>query len=1019
MISTSAYRDRHRAVTTRSLVALARIEIVSPSALTIYAATDQIRTPDGSVWEAVLGKALTITNPGSFLSSDVPLSSAEFRLADKRLSMQADGETLSTLLANYDLQGAGVTIIFWERSLTSWDDRLERFVGVIQTYKITTGEVRFSAIQPINWNRDVTPRRITMQEYPQAPDEAIGAALPTILGRIGGLPLRRPFPNQYDDLQYIRELIAGGSRVAPALLVDTGRGGGGTNPSAKVLVAGHRCAQIGVWSGARGTALYIEGKDGVPHVLNAAIGDLINTDTEAGCSIPDGTGSAYAPIFPCDVRLVSDYAENPRAILDRANECVFARLDYTGLKRNLLAKLPTAPEHGTFVHAHAYLVYRSSSVLQGARFKAANVVAGTATTVAIAASVAETFAYIDLGTAGWGSGPLPNNAWDFSECELQVVWEGGLPYSGTIEVIAAGITVEYRPAQETVAIEKRLESIPVQKARDPRLGPRRHDHVFSPVDAGAREVMTTIKELRGKFFANVYGQPDDGAGTYTGTALAVIERPCDLARFVLERFGGVAPEAVETGAGEFGSFVDARALLRTWNARDMVLGLSLTDSVDVQTVLGWILAASASGLILSEFTGRWEFLPWRASPEITYEIPVSRHDLVDPDTAVEVELTPLGSLMSACRISYGYDGLNKAFPLECALAGDGSVAGHEFRNLRDGYLTVVAGVNDKIDSYDATAGAVTGTLAPGSYSPETLLSALRAALPGETQSVALGGVIVAGLNDSLVIYDGSYRGVTLPAGTYGMEALAALAQARLATISSGWTVTYSRSSRKFQFTRSSSPAGLSFSSGRANTCAAAFGFGMIDYSGSTTYVSQGVCEEGLVAVARIREFDLRWRTGPNGLLGTKQTAAELLGFDMRNDDVGVSRGTVGYRHVGYCPKAALEDLILPVDERLGKRREVPVDGRALYDTATVREVRNRLVALLASPRGQVSFTSERHPDLRRGDVFEFDADMDTLRPYGVPGSGGSWIGRRFRVIETRQRAGDSWHTEIVAVDVTA
>ena len=1019
MISTAAFRNRWRAVLTRSCVALARIEITSPSALTIYAATDEVRTPDGSHWEPLLGKAISISSPGGFLSSDVNLGTADFRLVDKRASFVANGETVSTVLANYDVVGATVTIILWERGLSSWEDRLERFVGVIQTYRVTTGEIRLSAIQPVDWNRDVTPRRITMQEYPQAPEESVGAALPTILGRIPGLPMRRPFAASYSDLQYIRELVAGGVRMAPGVLVDTGRGGGGTNPPARVLFAGHRCAQIGVYSGQRGTSIWLEGKDNVPHVLNVPPARVVNDDAGAGCTIPDGTGSAYAPIYPTDLRLVADYASNPRAILERQNEVVFARLDYTAGQRNLIAMLGSAPDHGKIVHAYAQIVYRSSAVLTGARFKVTNTALGISATTPISASLTESFMTIDLGTA-WGASALPDEPWDFAQCELSVVWEGGGTYNGSLEVVLMGILVEYLPAQETLGIEKRLETVTVPR---PRLGPGRHrprhgSHVYSAPSASEREVLTTIKELRGKFYANVHGVPDDASGTYTGTALAVIERPCDVARYVLEAFAGAAADRVETGLGEFGSFVDARALLRTWTNRDMILGLHLSDAVDVQTVLGWIMAASASSLILSEYTGRWEFHPWRVSPDPTYTIPVSKEDLLDPDTAIEVELTPLANILSGLRVSYGYDGLAKTYPHECAISGDGSSGGHGFRNLRDAFLTVTAGINDKIDTYQASGGAITHVLAPGAYSPESLVSALKAAFPGTSQNVAVGGIIVYGVNDRIVVTDGTYKGVSIPAGTYSMENLAAMLQARIATVSTGWTVTYSRTSRKFTFARSSTPAGLAFLSGAEQTCAAVVGFGLRDLSGSSSYTSDGVCEEGLVAIAKTQEFDLRWRTGTNGLLGTKQTASEVLGFDYRNDDVGIGRGGPGYRHVGYCPKSALESTILTVDQRLGKRREVPLEGRALYDSETALEVRNRLVALLGGPRGVVTFSSEKHPDLRRGDVFEFAEDMDALRPYPVPGSGASWIGRRFRVLETHQRAGDSWHSEIVAVDVT-
>jgi hypothetical protein len=101
-----------------------------------------------------------------------------------------------------------------------------------------------------------------------------------------------------------------------------------------------------------------------------------------------------------------------------------------------------------------------------------------------------------------------------------------------------------------------------------------------------------------------------------------------------------------------------------------------------------------------------------------------------------------------------------------------------------------------------------------------------------------------------------------------------------------------------------------------------------------------------------------------------------------------------------------------------QKPSVQIEGRAVYDSWTARETRNRAADLIGGrARAAVRLPSDVHADMEVGDTFAFADDMSDLSPYPVADSSGAWSGRTHMAVETHQHFGSSWHTEIVAVDV--
>lgn len=1039
MISTQTWRDRWRRTTTRKVVALVQIDFGFVQSLNqnliLRVATQQVRTDDDAHWEPLLVGEGNVHASSSFMSYDVDLASFTFSLEDRESALLGSGLRLSALLAtNVPVIGAEVRLWLNELSAPFTTDALPRFVGVVQSYSASLGKLTFSCLQGRTWNRSITPRTVTRAEFPGAPEDAVGGPIPIVLGRVAGPPLRMPpYDAPYSDIYRVRELVTGGGRMGQAVVVDVGRSDVAARRS-KVMVAGHKVAQFGNVSPNWGTSPFLEGEDGTRHSVDPAAADIFNDDTlGAGFYLPIGSLAAYYPLFPVAVESTTNPASGQQALLDRNNEVSFASFDYTALKRTIALRFPTTSDNGAIglpgLTTNVYVVYRSSGNLGAFRAVVRNTKFGVGRVLSLPATAspfvpeyrstsfnANDAVMPDMGAVGGGTA---SDSWDFGQWRVEFDFaDTGTP-QGWAEVYLCAAAVPYGPKREVLETKKIVDHVLTVRRRKRKTLFFSHGAEPPHTVYEERERVENITQLASRFFANVLGAPDDGVGTYTGTPNAVVERAADLYRYVLVRYGGVSDADIVTAPGDFGSVVDARALLRTWCNRDMVLGLYVRESLDLSAALPWLTGACVAQPIYTEHDGRWALVPWRVAPAVTYTMPISRDDLLDPDVGPAVKLAPDSSVLSALRLTYGWDAQKGAYAHEVSLSGSSSGSGHGYRNVRDGLMTVAVSVNDKLD-FSTGSGTKTATLTAGLMDGWARALDVRSKLntaegAGDLFRVSYGPRVQSGYNDVVSWSDnGTLRNSSLGSVEWATfeDACAAVAAA-LNAFSGGWSVTYSRATGKVTVTRAPNFGSQVRNTGVGSVWAM-LGFEYGDFNLPAT--SAVPVEERRYCIWHYATaVDLLWLSGPNGLNGTATSCWEVLGFDWLEDNLGRS-----VRHVwtGVSPKADLESLLATADALYGKKRPVTIEGRALYDTPTALEARNRVVALMRKPRAVVSFSSEVLADLRRGDVFQFAADMDSLMPYPVPLSDGSWAGKLFRVLETVQRFGTSWHTEVVAVDVT-
>ncbi len=985
------------------MIALVKVSLASPSTKTLYLSSNFIETPDFTLWEGGIVAFEPIRATGAFLASGPNPVTAGFSLASRHgLGFQPITKNITNLFVDYRWIGAAVEIYLWSQRLTSFANVQLQFKGIVQNFTVKSDVCEVRCLQRQDWNKITSPVVVTRDIFPRAPDRSVGMPLPIVYGAIKGPTFRTPWASAYGADQNALEDCHGGQIGSVGVVVDTGRGG--VDQKMEVRFASHALRSHGVT--ADSTQYFIRGQDVLGSITPT---ELFSTASGAGFRLGDEFAGAVFPVrFIEQSAWSSNPCDNAPYGMDVFDEASFARFRAQGTPGAFIQgrkfRAEGVPTQGVLVEAFLRMAYSTGSSGLSS-FHVASLKNGGGASGILSPppnSTTPTVVRQSLGTA-WGGVKMPNYPWDFSEIEITFEWLS-VPAPGISEefrLYFIGIEVVFKPQAKTYA---QGYTIPAKTRRGAGRG----------VGQGRVEILEPSvvvppdTEIESDFFGTLEGMADDGSGAYTGVAAALIERPCDIAHHLLRNYADQTGK-IETGAGVLGSFVDARTSLRTWKKGAWKAALVIAESSDIETQLGRLAGAGMAWCFIDRFSDKWVWVPWLAGAGTDYARKVYRDDLL----AFEIDSIPAGRVPSGIRIPYSWDSASRRFLLATHVSTVSSRSGHAYFDVRDQYLTVVAGVNDKID-VDVAGTNYTHTLAAGSYTDATLIPELQA-INGvvSPMSVAFGGRIVAGENARLDFNDGVARTANLAAGLYDMEALAVEVAEKMNSASSGWSCTYSRTTRKFTISRSSGTAQL-WPGGQAQhiACNAAIGFTHAERTGSLSYTGDFAVEEDRIAFAASFDFIFEFATGTNGTqAAAPKSACDLLGFDGRQDSAVAQKWQSAHSPKGYREKTLADSAAI-----YGQTREVVVEGRAIYDTDTARELRNRLVDLLSIPRIVVRFRTTRMPDLHRGELVRFD-DLDNFGlAFPKSGSSGLWAGRRFRVLSVSQRLGPTFDQEIECIE---
>lgn len=981
-------------------VCLLKIVLSAPSALTLRFGTTETHTPDGNSWEAGLTHD-SIRSRVGYMETGVILTDTGFRLANRSYA-GLSAVRLSDALSAYRFQGATVTTYFWEASLTDWADALQVFSGKVDAIGDVFEEaVQFTCIQDRSWNIALPTLTVDQINYPNAPDANNGIAIPMVTGDHRATAMRSPWSSTYGNRDDMDEAGAG-SGVVPLVLVDSGTGAG----KVKLVAACHEIMDL--TDHASGYSTFIIAGDSLAP-LDPASG-LTETlgASESSLTIDDDTLFAWYAVKPIDVRTAANSATNPRRAMDSFDETSFATLNQTAGQSVLELILPSIGPLGTIqaVTAHVAFIGNAANT-QNIQVRPRD--AGDASTGTIVSAVSTgTTPAILSGT--WDATYYNTQQWNFSDSGTQASVDIRIDFAGAVannkaSILWALLKVRYKPNQSLV----------VPGSSQTKVTGRRRSRWDGPFGGGfAPPIFTTFDvpptyQLDGQFYANLKGAPDDGSGTYTGSAAALIERVPDTARWYLQEWGGVS--SVETGATDFGSFVLGRDTMRNAQPSDFKLATHVSQLTNLAEILRRIGEQSLTAYVLDRFTDQWLFHVWKPGAAIDYDRTLAWGDILEMSAGVPSDV----GLSQGVRVKYAYDHFKGRTLFEAFLSPNGSSQGKTLPTTRDQRLTVTTGVNDKLDwNAGGGSGTVAETLTAGTYTPMALAAHIRTLMrartnSGPTMHVTFDFSIVTGYNDVIDFQIGaSVYAATLREGEYAAEELAIEASYQMsAEAGQAITVTYTHSTNKFQF-------------GYAGTMTLLGATGTNYLTGAL--LSLGV-NQNLVVVttgaANIEKYGDRfslcnkstatsnflWGSGTN----VATNCAYLLGYAKA--DTGFTSNNPASYSRGDRERAAEDSA-----SDYGPKAEQVITADWLRDENSATELRNRIFDLNSTPPTFAKIKTLVCPDLQVMRVLQFDSDVDGHVSFPRYGSDGSWGLKAMRVLEVEQSCGPSFHTEALLVE---
>lgn len=985
-------------------VTLAKIELTVPSSRTIRYATTEIHTPDGSTWQTGLS-CEPLRHSVPYLGAGVAPAEATMRLAKRRDASQTSG-TIHDLLSDFLFQNAVVTLYLWEQGLTNFADALQVFQGVIaRPAEVDAEGVTFHMFQSMTWNKQTPPTVVDKVSYPDSPDVSQGLPIPIIYGDHRAPAMRSPWGAAYTNKSK-QEDAGAGIGVVPLVLVDAGVGAA----SVKAVAAGHLLADL--LDRTNGYTAFIVGQDTLAPLDTAGITESLGA-SESYLSVADENAQAFAAVIPIDVRASENTATDPRRAMDPFDETTFATLNQNTGKNELQLILPNLGALGR-IESVQYSVAWSGNAGNGnnlrirSRTPGIGFGASTANWVATATTPA-----VQVGT--WNAADY-TQSWDFgggaTVFDVRIDFTGGATNQARIYWVV--LVVKYRPQRSLVTPGASLS--PVPQILQPLLGKTRpySPNLLEKVGLYSRPHSTILPTFRldSQFYANLKGYKDDGSGTFTGVAAALIERPPDIARHFLETYGLVSSSDIETGASDTGSFVLARSVLRNAQPTDLKLACWIGERTSVQRVLQAIAEQSGMCIYLDRFTNLWLCFVWKPGAAPDYGRTLTWHDVA----GFTAEETSVVGVRHAIRVKYGFDYYKSKTLYEAFVTPSTSGQGLNLPTIRDQRLTVSAGVNDDLDFQ--VGGVFAVTLSAATYTPVDLADhirgLMRVAQGSDAPECGYGFSIKAGVNDVFsFIVAGTPFDATLNPGDYTAEGLCTeLARAMNAVLltSRVFSWVYDHSTNKFTV----SATGGTFQIDGTNAGAG--------WATSANHVVGNFTQPAAASshtAARVRYGDRFWfgldqGTTFNMLFASGANAAtncaHLLGFDKV--DTGFVSNVDDAADYSRGDRERSSDTL---QGYYGPREEQQVTADFIRDEGTAVQLRNRIFDMTGTPRVMARFSSFRIPDVRVMNVLDFDSELDSRVAYPKYGSDGSWVGKPIRVLEVEQNLGPAYHTEVLAI----
>jgi hypothetical protein len=546
-----------------------------------------------------------------------------FKILDKRVQASPAGDLCLSdrFAAGFAWYGQELAI-----SLLIWDEIAKAirsqaiWVGVVTECNPTgDGEIDFVAMHKTKWllDKPFPPDTITAHDYPNAGPGVLGMPVPYVWGDNRAIPTDDGASDAY-NLFYESMGLGDTRRVVPAYCWD--RSIVGTNGPEHVI-SGLQLKEIAT---AATQAVFADvGSDALAPLASTAY--IITNDASGGRVEIYREYKVAVPIRPDKAAAGDDTANTDYAFDgDLDTYCELGDSDY-----DFRANIPSPPDLG----AISKIEVKMNCELP----------------VTLGVGEYYEFGLYDIGAGAWLETPDHvttdgNKTYTVSATIYRV---SDLPGELAIRAYPQGINYGTDPTHVlriaecalvvTYRCRQRLDSLPFELPAMPKL---ERLGIWKPgVPSDVREPDLT------KLFVSCKGEADDGSGTYTGTASALIERPSSI----IHRLAVLAGVTAVTGTTH-GSFATAR----TGQATD---GLTARISANKKTTYSKTIQGLADQSLSAVFTppgstAKLGIIYWNtAAATNLYGTAIRGEDVL----SFAAGWTPLDDVRNAIYINCEYD----------------------------------------------------------------------------------------------------------------------------------------------------------------------------------------------------------------------------------------------------------------------------------------------------------------------------------------------------------------------------
>ena len=335
--------------TYKGQVTLARISL---SGYTLRLATQRYVDPDGVLWDPALDSNPAIDHGGAWLAMDWQPVDAVLSVQDRRLNGQGLTEVFSTLFASYNFIGCRVEILQAFDNLIATSEFRTLFDGEIaEIDSIDLSGIVIHCVQSRKWDVLIPPRTVNITDFPNAPKQVVGAAIPIVLG-------------SWEDGRYLYNGIhtsagAGVARGAcPMIVTDAPTSAGVSLP--KLIISDDEIDQGALALGSPYNEFYMY-EPNLDQMVGPGLGTLANP-TDGPATLTLLSQQVAGCIVPNEVDLASTASGTADALRKDKDKYLsgYVTLDHTAAQRILRVKLPDIAPPGKFVSAAVYVYYQKN-----------------------------------------------------------------------------------------------------------------------------------------------------------------------------------------------------------------------------------------------------------------------------------------------------------------------------------------------------------------------------------------------------------------------------------------------------------------------------------------------------------------------------------------------------------------------------------------------------------------------------------------------------------------------------------